>query len=103
MRDGARLRHGLVEKVHAFGNQRIIRQRLAQHRQGHLRAHQILTQTIVKFAGKFPALLVLQLQQAHAQSAQRRLGLLSRFQLRVEHTIMQEQQHQRNKKAAPSM
>ena len=94
MRDGAGLGHGLIEKLHAFRYQRIVRHRFAQHGQVHLRAHQVLSQAIVKFAGEFPAFLVLQFQQAHAERAQGRFGLLSGFQLRVEHSIVQEEQCQ---------
>src|SRR4029077_3869073 len=43
-----------------------------------------------------PAFLVLQVQQAHAESAQRSLGLLSCSQLRVEHSIVQEEQGKGN-------
>ena len=70
MGNGASLGHGLIEELQAFRNQSIVRYGFAQHGQVHLRAYQILSQTVMKFAGEFPALLVLHLQQAHAESAQ---------------------------------
>ena len=94
MRDGAGLRHGLVQQLDALRNQGVGRHRVAQHGQVHLHAHQVLPQAVVKFAGEFPAFLVLQLQQAHAEGAQGRLGLLPRSQLGVQQAIVEEKQRQ---------
>ena len=41
-------------------------------------SHQVLSQAVMKFAGEFPAFLVLQLQQAHTEGSQGRFGLLPR-------------------------
>ena len=57
-------------------------------------SHQVLSQAVVKFAGEFPAFLVLQLQQAHTERSQGRFGLLPRAQLGVQQAIVEEKQRQ---------
>jgi len=81
----------------------IVRHRLGQHGQIHL-APTRYCPDYREVRGRISGVpWSCQFQQAHAESAQGSLGLLSCSQLRVEHSIVQEEQGKGNDDAAPSM
>src|ERR1700691_1135461 len=74
MRDRPRFSYRMMQKLDRLG-ERTFLALSGENFQIHLGARQILTQTVVEFSRKFPALRVLQLQQAGSEATQRFLAL----------------------------
>ena len=71
MRDGPGFRNGLVEKLDGAIKQRVGRLGAGNHVEAHLDADQVLTEAVVKFAGKFSPLFILHVEQTSGELTKR--------------------------------